>query len=136
MRSVVAVANGFMLTTSYSNICDRATAAMTWAIFAINLMALAEQTSNRSHFLHGEEEFKKSYQYLGGISGGSWHEGSCSQVPGAPCGSGTGNFITGSGVRSAAAAALVLLFCCDVGLVLTTMYIPAMWSFYRDSCSL
>jgi hypothetical protein len=96
---------------------------MTWAIFAINLMALAEQTSNRSHFLHGEEEFKKSYQYLGGISGGSWHEGSCSQVPGAPCGSGTGNFITGSGVRSAAAAALVLLFCCDAGFVLTTMYI-------------
>ena len=73
--------------------------AMTWAIFAINLMALAEKTNNRSHFLHGEQEFAKSYQYLGGISGGTWHEGACSQVPGSPCGSGTANFITGSGVR-------------------------------------
>ena len=91
--------------------------AMTWAIFAINLMALAEQTNNRSHFLHGEEEFKKSYQYLGGISGGSWHEGSCSQIPGAPCGSGTANFITGSGVRSVAAAVLILLHCCVPGCV-------------------
>ena len=43
--------------------------AMTWAIFAINLMALSQETQNRSHFLHGEQEFAKSYQYLGGISG-------------------------------------------------------------------
>lgn len=42
---------------------------MTWAIFAINLMALSQETQNRSHFLHGEQEFAKSYQYLGGISG-------------------------------------------------------------------
>ena len=59
--------------------------AMTYAIFAINLMALAQQTQNESYFVRGEEEFEKSYQYLGGISGGSWNEGSRPRTPGTPC---------------------------------------------------